>query len=93
MESKILYTILVVLILFLLLIEYKRISNKEHFISIKGKNVQAMIISELFSEKDSLTMDELREKLMSKVDKYFNLFKLFHGKKTVTKEDIQNYLQ
>ena len=93
MESKILYTILVVLIFFLLLIEYKRLLIKEHFISIKGKNVQAMVISELFSEKDSLTMKELREKLMSKVDKYFNLFKLFFGKDTVTKEDIQNYLQ
>lgn len=93
MESKILYTILVVLILFLLLIEYKRLSNKENFISIKGKNVQAMVISELFSEKDSLTMKELREKLMSKVDKYFNLFKLLHGKDTVTKQDIEKYLQ
>ena len=93
MESKILYTILVVLIFFLLLIEYKRLSNKENFINIKGKNIKAMVISELFSEKDSLTMKELREKLMSKVDKYFNLFKLLHGKDTVTKEDIQNYLQ
>ena len=93
MESKILYTILVVLIFFLLLIEYKRLFNKENFINIKGKNIKAMVISELFSEKDSLTMKELREKLMSKVDKYFNLFKLLHGKDTVTKEDIQNYLQ
>lgn len=96
MESKILYTILLVLILFLLLIEYKRLSNKENFINIndiKGKNVQAIVISELFSEKDSLTMEELREKIMSKVDKYFIIFKLFHGKDTVTKQDIEKYLQ
>lgn len=93
MESNILYTILIVLIFFLLLIEYKRLSNKEHFISIKGKDVQVMVISELFSEKETLTMKELREKLMSKVDKYFNLFKLLHGKDTVTKQDIEKYLQ
>jgi len=93
MESKILYTFLVVLIFFLVLVEYKRLSNKEHFINIKGKNVHAIVISELFSEKDSLTMDELREKLMSKVDKYFNLFKLLHGKDTVTKRDVEKYLQ
>ena len=92
MESKILYTILLVLILFLFLIEYKRASNKENFISLKGKNVRAMILSELFSEKDSLTMREFREKLMKKVDKYFNLFKILHGKDTVTKEDIEKYL-
>ena len=96
MESKILYTFLVVLIFFLVLVEYKRLSNKEHFINIndiKGKNVQAIVISELFSEKDSLTMEELREKLMSKVDTYFNLLKLLHGKDTVTKQDIEKYLQ
>lgn len=92
MESKILYTFLIVLILFLVLIEYKRVSNKENFISIKGNNVKAMIISELFSEKDSLTMEELRVKLDSKINKYFNLFKLFHGKDTVTKRDIEKYL-
>ena len=39
MESKILYTILIVLIFFLLLIEYKRASNKENFISLKGKKM------------------------------------------------------
>ena len=51
-----------------------------------------MILSELFSEKDSLTMREFREKLMKKVDKYFNLFKILHGKDTVTKRDIEKYL-
>ena len=92
MESKILYTILLVLILFLFLIEYKRDSTKENFISLKGKNVRALILSEIFSEKDSLTMGEFREKLMKKVDKYFNLFKILHRKDIVTKEDIEKYL-
>jgi len=78
--------LLLFLIIVLVLLEYTKSEKREHFKN--QKYLKNLVLSNIFGDKDSLSKEELKEK----INNYYNLFLLFHGKDTITRKDIEDYL-
>jgi len=78
--------LLLILIIILVSLEYTKSKEKEYFKS--EKYYKNLILSNIFGDKDSISKEELKDK----INDYYNLFMLFHGRDTITRTDVEDYL-